>query len=194
MIFEIDLKFLIQHRITAHQFIIVKLLSAKKYIMLKQYIAYVNGLHTIENDLRSLKSAGFIDKEYNVSNIIHYESIPIADSFFKTQTVNESAFEELYNLYPTKVIRPDGTSDYLRSDKDRCRKLYNNIIFNNPQLHNRILQCLQAEIDDKTNNGKLSYMKRLSSWLNSESWKAYDVFEDETTSANKIQKYGTDIE
>lgn len=193
MFIEIDLRFLIQHRITAHQFIIIKLLCSKRYIMLKQYIAHVNGLRTIEYDLHALQSAGFIDSSYHINNIITYETIPVTDAFRKTQLVDATVFDELYAAYPIKVTRPDGTQDYLRGDKAHNRRIYENITHNNPNLHKHILGCLKREIEDKTNTGKLQYMKRLSTWLTSEGWKAYDDIQEETTPSIKISTYGTDL-
>lgn len=161
--------------------------------MLKQYITHVNGLKTIEYDLHALRTAGFIESSYHISNVITYETIPVTDAFRKTQVVDTHAFDELYTTYPIKVTRPDGTQDYLRGDKIRNRRIYENITHNNPNLHKHIVECLKREIEDKTNTGKLQYMKRLSTWLTSEGWKAYDNIQEETTSSIKTSTYGTDL-
>lgn len=196
MIVEIDLQFLLQHKLTAHQFVIIKLLSEKKYLMLKKYLNHVDGFRTIEQDITILRHRNFVDSAFRLGQAVQLDSIPVTETFFNTQRIDESVFEEFYNLYPTKVTRSDGRVDYLRTDRDRCKKIYQNIIYNNRPLHNKIIKCLKIELEDKANHGQMKYMQRMTTWLTAESWKGYDsdyILSNDTNETIK-PTYGTEIE
>jgi hypothetical protein len=95
--------------------------------------------------------------------------------------------------YPTKVTRPDGTTDYLRSDLKRCKKKYNNITNGKLKKHIEILNALKFEVETRTKEGNLKYMKRLPKWLMEEGWTLYQERMNDTTNQNK-SKYGTELE
>lgn len=195
MILEIDMQFLLQHKLNAHQFVIIKLLSEKKYLPLKKYLNHVDGFRNFKEDLGVLQRENFVDPYFTLGVAIVLDQIPVTETFFNTQRIDEGVFEEFYNLYPVKVIRSNGQSDYLRTDRDRCKKIYNNIVHNNRQLHNKIVKCLKTELEEKGNHGQMKYMQRMSTWLTSESWKGYDS--EYISNSNEIQNeptYGTAIE
>jgi hypothetical protein len=197
MILEIDTQFLLDNKITAHQFMIAKLVSENKIPLLKKYILYTNTLNDIYKDLSQLKTAGFLSSTHKLGSIISFETINVSSKFLKAFSYSGDPFDELYALFPIKVLRPDGTYDYLRVDQDRCRKLYHNIVSKNPASHNNIMKCLKKEIEDRSLKGQMTYMKRMPSWLTSESWKAYDDrIEDNSnpTLGDKTKAYGNDIE
>jgi hypothetical protein len=196
MILEIDTQFLIDNKITAHQFIIAKLVSENNITLLRKYITYTGTLNDIFKDLKQLKEAGFISSAHD-GNIISLETIKISSKFTKLQTFSEDPFDEFYNIFPTKALRPDGFFDYLRVDQNRCRKLYHNIVRTNPLLHEHIMRCLRNEVEEKTRKGQMTFMKRMPAWLTSESWKAYDDGETGRTSPTleaNTQTYGHNIE
>lgn len=195
MILEIDMQFLLQHKLNAHQFVIIKLLSEKKYLPLKKYLNHVDGFRNFKEDLGVLQRENFVDPYFTLGVSIVLDQIPVTETFFNTQRIDEGVFEEFYNSYPVKVIRSNGQSDYLRTDRDRCKKIYNNIVHNNRQLHNKIVKCLKTELEEKGNHGQMKYMQRMSTWLTSESWKGYDS--EYISNSNEIQNeptYGTAIE
>lgn len=197
MILEIDTQFLLDNKITAHQYIIAKLVSDNKLPLLKKYITYSNTLNDIYKDLGQLKAAGFLSSTHNMGSIISLEAITVSPKFIKAFFFSGDPFDELYALFPIKVLRPDGSPDYLRVDQEKCRKLYHNIVRKKPSSHDNIMKCLKKEIEDRGLRGQMSYMKRMPAWLTSESWKAYDDrVEDDSTSTlgEKPKAYGTDIE
>jgi len=197
MILEIDTNFLLDNKITAHQYLIVKLVSEKKTALLRKYIQYSNTLNDFNKDLAQLKLAGLITSIHRIDSIISYENIVVSSKFHKKFSWDSDPFEEFFVTFPIKTIRTDGTSDYLRVDKERCRKLYHNIVRMGTSLHEHIIKCLKLEIEDRELKGKMSYMKRMPAWLTSESWKAYeDHIEDDMNSTleEKRKAYGTNIE
>lgn len=197
MILEIETQFLLDNKITAHQYTIAKLISENKVPLLKRYITYSTTLNDLPKDLSQLKTAGFLSSTFNSGNYINLETIEISPKFTKASTFTSDPFDEFYALYPIKTLRPDGTYDYLRVDQARCRKLYHNIVRVKPSVHKHIVECLKSEVEDRTNRGQLTYMKRMPAWLTSESWKAYeDHIEDDMspTLGEKRKAYGTTIE
>lgn len=197
MIIEIDTQFLIDNKITAHQFIIAKLISENKIPLLKKYIAYSETLNDLYRDLGQLKTAGFLSTTFNPRNFISLDTIEVSQKFVKACSFSEDPFDEFFAKYPIKALRPDGTFDYLRVDKDKCRKLYHNIVRKQPTLHTHIMKCMLKEVNDRELKGKISYMKRMPVWLSSESWKAYeDRVESDSnpTLEEKSKAYGSDIE
>jgi len=197
MILEIDTNFLLDNKITAHQYIIAKLISDNKITLLKQYIAYTNTLNDLHKDLSQLKVAGFLAASFNSGNFINLETIEISSKFIKASTFTSDPFDEFYASFPIKALRPDGMYDYLRVDQNKCRKLYHNIVRTNPSLHEHIVRCLRSEIEDRSLKGQMTYIKRMPAWLTSESWKTYeDHTEDSgnTTQGEKRKAYGSNIE
>lgn len=197
MILEIDIQFLLDNKITAHQYSIAKLISDNKITLLKKYIAYTNTLNELHKDLESLKVAGFLSSTFDSGSYINLDKIEISRKFIKASTFTSDPFDEFYAAFPTKALRPDGMYDYLRVDKDKCRKLYHNIVREKPSIHEHIVRCLRSEVEQRTIKGNMSYMKRMPAWLTSESWKVYEDHIEgdmDTTLEGKRKVYGADIE
>lgn len=195
MILEIDTSYLIQNNITAHQYTIAKLVREDRLPELKKYLHVSSTSITLRQDLDALYAAGLISSP--PGSAISLNTIDIATKFSQTHAFTREPFEELYDAYPTKALRPDGTYDYLRVDQKRCKKIYYNIIRESPTLHDFILRCLKAEVYDRKSKGQMSYMKRLPTWLSSEGWKAYaDVVEscNDSTLEETNTGYGQEIE
>lgn len=182
MILETDTNYLIRNKITAHQYTIAKLAREGMLSELKKYLDVTKTTFSLKEDVNALYKAGFTSAPL-YGDAIGLTDINITTKFSQSHSFHKDPFEELYDAYPTKVIRPDGSYDYLRVDRKRSRKMYYNIIRENPALHEYILKCLDAEVTDKTNRGKLSFMKRMPTWLASEAWKAYaDIVESNSES------------
>ena len=126
MILEIDTSYLIKNNITAHQYAIAKLAREDRLPELKKYLHVTNMGLRLRDDLTSLYEAGFISSP--PGSVISLNTIDISAKFSQSHTFTHDPFEELYDAYPTKALRPDGTYDYLRVDQKRCRKIYYNII------------------------------------------------------------------
>jgi len=195
MILEIDTSYLIKNKITAHQYTIVKLVREDRLPELKKYLFITESDKNLRQDLESLYSTGFISSQ--PGSVISLNTIDITTKFSQSHTFTKDPFEDLYDAFPTKVLRPDGSFDYLRVDQKRCRKIYYNIIRESPTLHDFILRCLNVEVKDRKSKGQMSFMKRMPTWLSSEGWKAYaDVVEhcDVSTLEENTTGYGQEIE
>lgn len=195
MILEIDTSFLIKHKITAHQYTIIKLIREEHVLELNRYLKETGMESNLRNDLNALYKIGFI--EAPPGSVISLILIKVTPKFSKVHSFTKDPFDELYGAFPIKVIRPDGNYDYLRVDQKRCRKMYHNIIRESPTMHEFIIRCLKIEVNDKRSKGKMSFMKRMPTWLSSEEWKAYaDIAEhyDVSTLEEKSIGYGQEIE
>ena len=98
-------------------------------------------------------------------------------------------FQEFYNLFPSYIVRPDGTKDYLRGNINRCRLVYNNLLKESPTMHETLIKCINYENEKRLLTGKTGYTKRMWKWLTTREWEAYvDSIESENSVA-----YGNDI-
>jgi hypothetical protein len=195
MILEIDTSYLIKNKITAHQYTIAKLVREDRQPELKKYLVTTKTDGSLRKDLEVLYAAGFVSMP--PGSVISLNEINITTKFSQSHTFTTDPFEELYDAFPTKALRPDGSYDYLRVDQKRCRKMYYNIIRESPTLHDFILRCLAVEVNDRKSKGQMSFMKRMPTWLSSEGWKAYaDVAEhcDISTLEENSTGYGQEIE
>jgi len=195
MILEIDTTYLTENHITAHQYTILKLASENNTHLLKRYLGYSDSLKTLYSDLNILYKRGLLENAPNDNAIL--TSIRVSENFNRHLSFDTDPFEELYNAYPIKVLRPDGEYDYLRVDQKRSKKIYRNVIRLNRAKHEFILQCLKAEVESRSKRGQLPFMKRMPAWLVSESWKIYaDLIERNqgTTPDKNKASYGQDIE
>lgn len=194
MMLEVSVDTLIRSKITAHQFLVIKLLHEKKFEKLEEYLKITNSYETLPNDLSYLASIEFIN--YDVNNVLKdLKNIQILPSFLK-QISNGSFFEELYDSYPTKVIRDGGIPDYLRTERYNSRRLYDMIVARNQSKHEHILKCLRYEVNHREAEGSMRYMKRMYKWIQDQGWKSFEerVGDSENVLTGKEVKYGTELE
>ena len=69
--------------------------------------------------------------------------------------------------------------------------MYLLITKNNRAIHDHIIKCLRFEVNKRIKDGSMKFMVRMSKWISSEAWKAY---EDEVNNTLNTESYGTDIE
>lgn len=192
MLIELDTKLLKRYRLSVNQFVILFLVYSNELVVLES-IASQDSI----NDVKELIRRNFITyKNFNEEQPVDFCRITlnqIATQLFDTS----DCFDELLALFPTMVVRTDGTRDYLKLDINRTRKVYNKIVGKTRRKHDLIMQCLALEIQDKTRTGKMSYFKRLPKWIASEEWTAYEQFllnqQDTELTTNKIG-YGEQLE
>lgn len=140
-----------------------------------------------DNEIQDLIDRGFIIKEQKTKNVSYKET----ELLVNTITGNTDLFEEFRNRYPTVVIRPDGTKGFLQGNSKKCRTLYNKIVKNDMILHNRIIKCLEIELDNKLMTGKIGYMKTMWKWLTNSEWEIYE--EQMKDKQVKEELYGTEL-
>ena len=169
MIVEIDVDFLIQHKITANHYLILQLLHQKKSAYLKKY---VECSPLTEEDLRILSEKKLIHN-VNDEGSIDLNKIIIRSTFSSLLSEGDF-FDELYDLYPHKIHRVDGRLDYLRSNIEKSRELYSNITKNKKAMHDKIIRCLEFEKLIREREGSMKWFKKLYKWLESEEWKNWE--------------------
>ena len=101
-------------------------------------------------------------------------------------------FDLFYEMYPIYVLRSDGSKAFLRTNKNKCRNLYNILTGGNNAMCEHINKCLQFEIDKKMKTGKMCYMKTMLRWLQDRQWETSDE-EMNNTEQTKQSSYGTEL-
>ena len=187
MLVEIDTNVLIEKELTANQFILAYLLHIGDFSTLEKLCAK-------GHDVDELVENGYI---HNGNELDTKDSIDFSKLVLKTKFENiietGDFFDELVETFPVKVRRKDGTEDYLRSDLARCRKLYNKITKHKKLIHNHILSCLVFEVEYRTRNSNLAYMKKLPKWLASEEWKVYEQLMLDQVNKEEEKSYGQEL-
>jgi len=188
MLIEIDSSEAKRLGININQLIVLKALREKESLDLKSLLE-VNPFS--ENDFNDLMQKNLIStsSKYKVSSISEVSLFGEGD-----ECREQDRFEEFYKEYPVSVKRPDGTKDFLRGDKARCRKIYMKTIGLSDAKHQKILNALKNEVADKKMDGKLPYMKRMSKWLAAEDWLLADEIELDNRPIQKERAYGTEVE
>ena len=181
--------------INAHQFLIIRFLYEKKFIYLEHYLASTKSNKNISLDIKDLEEKGYINPILKTDGSYNFPKCIL--SYSAIQNFNGGDYyEKLYQKYPSKVYRTDGTPDYLRADRRKCEQLYSMIILNDTIKHNHILKCLDVEIKHRRATNSMGYMKRMSKWIASEEWKIYEDRASNEISANEEKEigYGEEVE
>ena len=110
----------------------------------------------------SLKDYLEYDGEYKVTNK------------FTEEHIGEVNFKDVFNLFPQVVfrrrLRPGRASGALY---EKLKNAYLDKVRTKAE-HERVLKCLQTEIEERESSDGLLYMQMLSTWINQESWDMYD--------------------
>lgn len=177
-------------KITAHQLLIAQLICQRNFALLSDYLNAV-GDPSAEGDFSKLVSAGWItlDENYKGSSCYRgYQATEKASSLFSS---GDEMWNELLDEFPVKVVRTDGSTDYLRRDLERCKKIYKKIVGADKEIHLQIINCLKFEKNKRERESSWGYMKRLPKWLASQEWKAYeeeisDIFNTKSQELNLV--------
>lgn len=195
MIIEVDLRYLSECRISIHQYVILKLAYEGNLKLLEKYLKSSSTLNNLVDDLTHLYDNQFLENPPNVNAIL--STIIVSEKFPRLFLSSSDSFDEFYEAYPVRVLRPDGNYDYLRVDHKRSKLLYRNIVGSDLNKHQMLLKCLKMEVDDRTRRGQLGFIKRMPMWLASEAWKVYagdNLGVNASTPDENLKGYGTDIE
>lgn len=141
-----------------------------------------------DDEIADLISQELITKT-ETGNSITYQP---AEKLKQIVEPKKAYFDLFYDAYPVYVIRPDGTKDYLRTNVNKCRRLYNTYVGNSSDMSVHLLNCLLYEIDKKTREGKMSYMKTMWRWLQDHQWEATEE-EMQDLAQIKSNSYGTEL-
>lgn len=185
MIVEINTEHLIKSGLTANQYLLALLIYERSYT------AYTNLKNSfpqiVADDIKELTNKGFI---FQSTNRLGYT----ITAEFLVYCSKKDMFDALVERFPIYVIRTDGTKDYLRTDRIRSKRRYDNITRHSKSKHELIMKCLDFELSTREVEGNLKYMKRLPNWLESQEWETWqERLENESTIVN-TPKYGTNLE
>lgn len=159
MIIEVDFDLLCDQKLTPSQFILAHLLHQNDYHNFDKFIAYLN-------KEVALKEINALESKRYISNLNELDELDPSKLITRTKLKGlfkeeKDEFKELLELYPVKVLRPDGYYDYLRTDLKRCRRLYQGILGTSKVRHKRILKTLKYELTTREQESSMKYMKRL---------------------------------
>lgn len=103
-------------------------------------------------------------------------------------------FDEFYEAFPVYVVRPDGSKGFLRANVNKCRREYKQIVGHSIGMHEHIMKCLNAEINEKMETGKLGYLKTMWKWLVNKEWETTEekLKFEQTNVTPKV--YGTELQ
>lgn len=103
----------------------------------------------------------------------------------------KSYFDIFYDMYPSYVMRADGSKSYLRANVNKCRNFFETKCGRSSAMAEHIIKCLDYELSKKMREGKLGYMMTMWNWLTRNQWEAV---EDEMQDEQKpVNSYGTEI-
>ena len=171
MLITLDTNLLINNKLDAHRFILLKMIHEKEYDQLKRYLQEISKLDEFLNDIDELIKMGYLlsfrKEAYD------FQNLQITTNFTKLIS-GDDLFEQLVLHYPKSVVRPDGNTDYLLTDLSKAKSMYTKLVHNNKLLHEHILRCLEHEIDDKEGDNGMQFMKRLPKWISDKTWESYN--------------------
>lgn len=180
MIVTIDVEKMFKLGITPDEYTLLQLIQNRAFVTARKLLQKVPTLTSSTLDklvekrlIHNSNSKG----EMDVSHIMLRNK-------FLGEVNKDDFFEELLLEFPGMVVRPDGTKDYLKTDLNKSRKLYSQLIKKDEVLHKQIMECLRYEVRERNRTNKLGYMKRLHKWLHSEEWKSWQqqlIYEDTET-------------
>jgi hypothetical protein len=196
MILELDLHLLYKSGLSPNQFIFCDLLREGHYLILQKLIK-TTGFVNKESITDLLSKKYVISNEY--FNLNDFNStirfLSITDKFKSILPVkNNDPFQDILNLYPTKTLRPDGNTDYLKTGIKKCNTKYNNIIKRNPSKHELIVEALKYELNIRKKENTLKFMKRLPKWISDEEWEVFIQRMEDDNGNNKVNNnYGGNL-
>lgn len=192
MVYKIDDKILFKNHINSHQYLIVKFSKDRDKKGLKRYIKLSGSIDTYEHDVKVLIDKGFITGKR--SEFSTFDLVPTNKLLANFIGSHDKMFDEFYNTFPQKVVRPSGRVEYLRTDKYNSKNTYIKTIRADINEHKNIMACLRAEIEQRQKSNEMQYFKRMTSWLNSFEWVNFKEFVKDDNLNSENTSYGEGIE
>ena len=188
MIVELDTKLLeLPEKINLNQLVFLSM------VLNKNQSTYDQDVRKLVSLMRGDEILYLIDKglvtSMERSKSILYEASQKLKTFMEPP---KDQFDLFYEMYPIYVLRSDGSKAFLRTNKNKCRNLYNILTGGNNATCEHINKCLQFEIDKKMKSGSMGYMKTMWRWLQDRQWEASDE-EMNNTEQNIQHSYGTEL-
>jgi len=194
MVIDISLELLSKLKLNPNEYLIMELLRRKEYKPLSQFIDANYTREQASEVYKKLLGLGYFTSTSYLQNSSNYENVKVSNSY-KALVKTDDAFEEFVEEYPKSVIRTDGTTDYLRTDLKSAKLFYIKETKGLRAKHEHLLACLKFEVEERTREGSMKFMPRITKWLNSQSWTTYaDRLLDANVNSISTAKYGTEIE
>lgn len=188
MIVELDTKLLeLPEKINLNQLVFLSMVLNKNQSTYDQDVRKLVSLMR-DDEILYLIDKGLITSMERSKSIL-YEASHKLKVFMEPP---KDQFDLFYEMYPVYVLRSDGSKAFLRTNKNKCRNLYNILTGGNNAMCEHINKCLQFEIDKKMKSGSMGYMKTMWRWLQDRQWEASDE-EMNNTEQNIQHSYGTEL-
>lgn len=188
MIVELDTKLLeLPEKINLNQLVFLSMVLNKNQSTYDQDVRKLVSLMR-DDEIPYLIDKGLITSMERSKSIL-YEASHKLKAFMEPP---KDQFDLFYEMYPVYVLRSDGSKAFLRTNKNKCRNLYNILTGGNNAMCEHINKCLQFEIDKKMKSGSMGYMKTMWRWLQDRQWEASDE-EMNNTEQNIQHSYGTEL-
>lgn len=188
MIVELDTKLLeLPEKINLNQLVFLSMVLNKNQSTYDQDVRKLVSLMR-DDEILYLIDKGLITSMERSKSIL-YEASHKLKAFMEPP---KDQFDLFYEMYPIYVLRSDGSKAFLRTNKNKCRNLYNILTGGNNAMCEHINKCLQFEIDKKMKSGSMGYMKTMWRWLQDRQWEASDE-EMNNTEQNIQHSYGTEL-
>lgn len=188
MIIELDTKLLeLPEKINLNQLVFLSMILNKNQSTYDQDVRKLVSLMR-DDEISYLIEQGLITSMERSKSIL-YEATQKLKNFMEPP---KDQFDLFYEMYPIYVLRSDGSKSFLRTNKNKCRNLYNILTGGNYAMSQHINKCLQFEIDKKMSTGSMCYMKTMWRWLQDRQWEASDE-EMNNTQQTQQHSYGTEL-
>ena len=142
-----------------------------------------------DEEIQDLVNRNLLSRIQDDNKVI-YE---VTQTFKDTVGDTDDPFKQFYDLYPSMVLRPDGTKGFLRTNSNKCRLIYRQTIGKSSAMHRHIMDCLQHEIDYRMSTGSLGYMKTMYRWLTNREWEVSEEQMKDDVQSTNTKKYGTEL-
>lgn len=170
MIIEIDTERLANLGLNPDEYVYLSLLKSGQLDLLKLNV-----------DLESLQTNGWIKigEDGDVTLRDKFDSSTISDF--------DQMWHGLLSRFPLKVIN-QGQVRMLRAKEPdskangKSKAKYKKIVGTDKEKHDRIIQCLDKELNLRRKGNGLGYMQMLETWINNHSWEKYTDTNDTTES------------
>lgn len=147
-----------------------------------------------ESKWMDLQERGFIKLLPEGDYALRQKAVDI----FECSTPNTNWLEFL-GKFPLKVPARNGGTRALKvanpdsKGNDRIKKKYLSLIKNNPELHKRIVDVLEAELEMRRQSSSLQYMHNMETWLNQADYDKYSYLLEENKSEDAQSGYGNEF-
>lgn len=188
MILELNTKLLnLSEDINMNQFVFLSMILDKNQKTYNQDVRKIVSLIS-DDDISYLINQNLITSIERGNTITYLPT----DKLKSALEPSQDYFNLFYNMYPVYVLRPDGSKSYLRANVNKCRNMYNSYVYKSDAMAEHINKCLSYEIEKKTREGKMSYMKTMWRWLVDHQWEETEEEILDTKNTAK-ETYGTEL-